>query len=229
MVTDGRCRAGMVPEGRGAVPGSRRILTSVVMSVATIATMPTRCAWVPPNDELYVTYHDLEWGAPLHDERRLFELLCLEGAQAGLSWRTILARRDGYRAVFDRFDPDVLAAWDDGRVEAALLDARIVRNRLKVNAVRENARAVVALHAAGTTLDRFLWDFVGSEPVQNRWETLAETPVSTPEAETMSRTLKRLGFRFVGPTICYAFMEAAGLVNDHTADCFRYDEVRSGA
>ena len=187
--------------------------------------MPTRCAWVPEGDELYAAYHDLEWGAPLHDERRLFELLCLEGAQAGLSWRTILARRDGYRAVFDGFDADALAGWDDERVAAALLDARIVRNRLKVNAVRENARAVVALHAAGTTIDRFLWDFVGGAAIQNGRQTPAEVPVTTPAADAMSRALKRLGLRFVGPTICYAFMQAAGLVNDHTTDCFRYGEV----
>jgi DNA-3-methyladenine glycosylase I len=180
---------------------------------------------VPPNDELYIAYHDLEWGKPLHDERRLFELLCLEGAQAGLSWRTILARRDGYRAVFDGFDADALAAWDEGRVEAALLDARIVRNRLKVNAVRENARAAVALYAAGTTLDRVLWDFVGGEPVRTAWADSGQIPVTTPVADAMSRALKKLSFRFVGPTICYAFMEAAGLVNDHTTDCFRYSEV----
>ena len=189
--------------------------------------MPTRCAWVPPDDELYLAYHDLEWGVPLHDERRLFELLCLEGAQAGLSWRTILARRDGYRAVFDGFDPDKLAGWNDERVAAALLDARIVRNRLKVNAVREGARAVVALHTAGTTLDRVLWDFLGGAPVQNAWVESGQIPVSTPVADEMSRTLKKLGFRFVGPTICYAFMQSAGLVNDHTADCFRYRELRT--
>ena len=189
--------------------------------------MPTRCAWVPPDDELYLAYHDLEWGVPLHDERRLFELLCLEGAQAGLSWRTILARRDGYRAVFDGFDPDKLAGWNDERVAAALLDARIVRNRLKVNAVRENARAVVALHAAGTTLDRFLWDFVGGEPRENAWSSSSEIPAITPLAETMSIALRSLGFRFVGPTICYAFMQSAGLVNDHLTDCFRYGEVRT--
>jgi DNA-3-methyladenine glycosylase I len=190
--------------------------------------MPVRCAWVPPGDELYVAYHDLEWGMPLRDERGLFELLCLEGAQAGLSWRTILTRREGYRAVFDGFDPDRLASWDDGRIAAALADARIVRNRLKVNAVREGARALLRLHADGTTLERTLWDVVGGAPIVNSWQTLAEIPASTPEAATMSRTLNRLGFRFVGPTICYAFMQAAGLVNDHTTDCFRYAEVPNG-
>jgi DNA-3-methyladenine glycosylase I len=187
--------------------------------------MTVRCAWVPPDDELYVAYHDLEWGVPLRDERQLFELLCLEGAQAGLSWRTILARRDGYRSVFAGFDPARVAAFDDARLEAALLDPRIVRNRLKVYATRDNARAVLGLRERGTTLTRVLWDVVGGWPIVNRWESTAQIPVSTPEAETMSRLLRERGFRFVGPTICYAFMQAAGLVNDHTVDCFRYCEV----
>ena len=186
--------------------------------------MTVRCKWVRPDDELYVAYHDVEWGVPLHDERRLFELLCLEGAQAGLSWRTILARREGYRAVFDGFDPAKLAAFDDDRLEAILLDPRIIRNRLKVFATRDNARATVALRSQGG-LPAILWDAVGGTPIQNRWQTLAEVPVSTAEAETMSRTLRKLGFRFVGPTICYAFMQAAGLVNDHTVDCFRHREL----
>jgi DNA-3-methyladenine glycosylase I len=186
--------------------------------------MPARCGWVPEGDELYVAYHDLEWGVPLHDERALFELLCLEGAQAGLSWRTILARRDGYRAVFAGFDPDAVAAFDDSRLEAILADTRIVRNRLKVYAARDNARAVLCLRAE-TTLDGLLWDVVGGTPKVNRWETLGQVPANTPEAETMSRNLRRLGFRFVGPTICYAFMQAAGLVNDHEVRCFRHAEV----
>jgi DNA-3-methyladenine glycosylase I len=183
-----------------------------------------RCGWVSPDDELYVAYHDREWGVPLHDERPLFELLCLEGAQAGLSWRTILARRDGYRAAFEGFDPDRLAQLDDDRLEAILLDPRIVRNRLKVFSVRDNARAVVRLRDEGG-LARLLWGVVGSQPVQNRWQNLSQVPVSTPQAETMSRGLRKRGFRFVGPTICYAFMQAAGLVNDHTEDCFRYGEI----
>ena len=186
--------------------------------------MSTRCAWVPPDDELYIAYHDLEWGLPLHDERALFELLCLEGAQAGLSWRTILARRDGYRAVFAGFSPDEVAAFDDDRLEAALGDTRIIRNRRKVYGTRENARAVLRLRESGG-LNEFLWSFVGGRPRENAWSSLAEVPTSTPEAEAMSRALKRLGFRFVGPTICYAFMEAAGLVNDHTTDCFRYRDA----
>jgi DNA-3-methyladenine glycosylase I len=190
--------------------------------------MIVRCEWVRPADELYVAYHDREWGVPLKEERPLFELLCLEGAQAGLAWRTILARRDGYRAVFAEFDPDRLARFDDDRLEAILQDPRIIRNRLKVFATRDNARATLALRRQGG-LPAILWDVVGGAPIQNRWQTLAEIPVSTPEAETMSRTLRKLGFRFVGPTICYAFMQAAGLVNDHTLDCFRYEDVARAA
>ena len=190
--------------------------------------MIVRCGWVDPSDELYVAYHDREWGVPLYDERRLFELLCLEGAQAGLSWRTILARRDGYRAVFESFDPDVLARFDDDRLAAILQDPRIVRNRLKVFAVRDNARATLELRGE-TGLAGLLWDIVGGEPVQNRWQDMSQVPVTTPQAEEMSRRLRACGFRFVGPTICYAFMQAAGLVNDHVVDCFRYGEVLEGA
>jgi DNA-3-methyladenine glycosylase I len=190
--------------------------------------MVTRCEWVPAGDELYVAYHDREWGVPVHDERALFELLTLEGAQAGLSWRTILARREGYRAVFAGFDPDVIAGWDDSQVAAALADARIIRNRLKVHSTRDNARAVVRLHEQGDDLSWLLWRLVGGRPIVNEWETLGQIPASTPEAEAMSRTLRKLGFRFVGPTICYAFMQSAGLVNDHVVGCFRYGEVGGG-
>lgn len=190
--------------------------------------MVVRCGWVSADDELYVAYHDREWGAPLYDERALFELLCLEGAQAGLSWRTILSRREGYRAVFAGFDPDLVAQFVDDRLEAILLDTRIIRNRLKVFATRDNARATVQLREEGG-LSRLLWDVVGGRPIQNRWQDLGQVPVSTPEAEAMSRTLRKLGFRFVGPTICYAFMQAAGLVNDHVVGCFRHEEVGRSA
>jgi DNA-3-methyladenine glycosylase I len=186
--------------------------------------MIVRCEWVRPDDELYVAYHDREWGLPIREEQPLFELLCLEGAQAGLSWRTILARRDGYRAVFAGFDPDRLAEFDDDRLEAALRDPRIIRNRLKVFAARDNARAAVRL-SGDAGLSRLLWDVVGGRPIQNRWKTPADIPTVTPEAEAMSRRLRACGFRFVGPTICYALMEAAGLVNDHVVSCFRYGEV----
>jgi DNA-3-methyladenine glycosylase I len=187
--------------------------------------MVPRCDWVPAGDDLYVAYHDREWGVPVHDERALFGLLCLEGAQAGLSWRTILARRDGYRAVFEGFDPDAVAAFDDDRLETILLDARVIRNRLKVFATRDNARAVLRLREGGADLDHLLWDVVGGRPIVNAWETFGQVPAVSREAETMSRTLRKLGFRFVGPTICYAFMQSAGLVNDHTVGCFRYREM----
>jgi len=198
------------------------------MAGRTGAAAIVRCDWVSPDDELYVGYHDREWGVPLYDERALFELLCLEGAQAGLSWRTILARRDGYRAVFEGFDPDRVAGFDDDRLEAILQDPRIIRNRLKVFATRDNARATIDLRHEGG-LSRLLWDVVGGKPIQNRWQSLDQTPVSTPESEAMSRMLRKRGFRFVGPTICYAFMQAAGLVDDHVVGCFRYGEVMEGA
>ena len=187
--------------------------------------MVTRCEWVPAGDEVYVAYHDLEWGVPIRDERALFELLTLEGAQAGLSWRTILGRREGYRAVFAGFDPEAVAGWDDSQVAAALADTRIVRNRLKVYSTRDNARAVVRLREAGDDLGRVLWDVVDGRPLVNAWETVGQVPASTPEAAAMSRTLRGLGFRFVGPTICYALMQSAGLVDDHVVSCFRYGQA----
>ena len=191
---------------------------------------PSRCPWVPAGDDLYAAYHDTEWGVPVRDERQLFELLCLEGAQAGLSWRTILARRDGYRAVFADFDVEQVAAFDDVRLEAARQDPRIIRNRLKIHSVRGNARAVLRLRDAGTPLPELLWEVVGRKTIVNRWQTLSEIPTVTAEAGKMSRLLKARGFCFVGPTICYAFMQSAGLVNDHTIDCFRHPEVgRPGA
>jgi DNA-3-methyladenine glycosylase I len=187
-----------------------------------------RCDWVPAGDELYVHYHDEEWGVPVRDERRLFEMLCLEGAQAGLSWRTILGRRESYRDVFAGFDPHVVARFTDERLAAILRDERIVRNRLKVSAVRENARAVLGLGDTEGGLNELLWSFVGGAPVDRRVRGTADVPPFTPEAEAMSKALRKLGFRFVGPTICYAFMQAVGMVNDHLLDCFRHDEVGGG-
>jgi DNA-3-methyladenine glycosylase I len=178
----------------------------------------TRCAWVPEADPLYVAYHDEEWGVPTHDERRLFEMLVLEGAQAGLSWSTILRKREGYRRAFAGFDAERVARFGDGDVERLMGDAGIVRNRLKIDAAIANARAV--LEAGG--LDELVWSFVGGEPLVNGWRTIAEIPAETTESKAMSKELKRRGFRFVGPTICYAFMQACGLVDDHTVDCFRY-------
>jgi DNA-3-methyladenine glycosylase I len=184
--------------------------------------VPVRCAWVPEGDPLYLSYHDDEWGVPLHGERELFELLTLEGAQAGLSWSTILKKRDGYRAAFKGFDPDRVARFTDRDVERLLADPGIVRNRLKVESTIANARAVVALDGG---FDELLWSFVGGAPKVNAWKTLGELPAETTESKAMSKELKRRGFRFVGPTVCYAFMQAAGLVNDHTLDCFRYRDL----
>jgi len=189
-----------------------------------------RCAWAG-SDPLYLEYHDTEWGVPHHDDRALFELLTLEGAQAGLSWITILRKREQYRRAFDNFDAEQVARYGKRRVDRLLRDPGIVRNRLKVEAAVCNARSVLRLREEFGTLDRYLWSFVGARPIQNRWRSLAEIPAETDISRTMSKDLLRRGFRFVGPTICYAFMQAAGLVNDHTIDCFRHREIqqRQGA
>jgi DNA-3-methyladenine glycosylase I len=183
-----------------------------------------RCGWASA-DPLYRAYHDREWGVPLHDDRRLFELLCLEGAQAGLAWITILRKRAGYRRAFDRFDPRKVAGYRAPKVRSLLADPGIVRNRLKVLGTIRNARAFLALRTELGTFDRFVWQFVGGAPRQNAWRSLKEVPARTPESDALSRALGQRGFTFVGSTICYAFMQAAGLVNDHTVDCFRYPEL----
>jgi len=180
-----------------------------------------RCAWVPEGDPLYVAYHDEEWGVPSHDERHLFEMLVLEGAQAGLSWSTILRKRENYRRAFADWDIEKVARFDERDVERLMGDAGVVRNRLKIESAIANARAALELGS----LDELLWSFVGGKPLMNSWKTLAQLPAETAESKTMSKELKRRGFRFVGPTVCYAFMQACGLVNDHTIDCFRYSEV----
>jgi DNA-3-methyladenine glycosylase I len=181
----------------------------------------TRCAWVPLQDSLYVAYHDDEWGVPSHDERHLFELLTLEGAQAGLSWSTILHKRDGYRSAFADFDADAVALFDKRDVERLLGDARIVRNRLKVESTVNNAQRLLELRGDLGGFDEYVWSFVGGAPVVGSWRTVSEIPAETPVSRALSKDLKRRGFRFVGPTVCYAFMQAAGLVDDHTLDCFR--------
>ena len=185
-----------------------------------------RCEWVGdrPLDDVMVRYHDQEWGIPLHDDRALFELLTLEGAQAGLSWQTVLNRREGYRRAFDNFDIARVAAYGEPDVARLLADAGIIRNRAKVNATIGNARGVLALQEEIGSLDAYLWAFVAGEPVRNHFESLSQLPAKTPQSEAMSKDLLRRGFRFVGPTICYAFMQAAGLVNDHVTSCFRYSE-----
>ena len=171
-----------------------------------------------------VAYHDEDWGVPLHDEHRLFEMLCLEGAQAGLSWSAILRRRDGYRDVYEGFDPERIAAYDDARQAQLIEDVRIIRNRAKVRAFRDNARAVLRLRETDGSLDSYLWDFVDGQPILNRFESLAQIPAQTSLAERMSRDLKKRGFGFVGPVIVYAYMQSIGLVNDHTIDCFRHPD-----
>jgi DNA-3-methyladenine glycosylase I len=186
-----------------------------------------RCAWVPEGDELYSAYHDEEWGVPLRDDRALYELLTLEGAQAGLSWSTILRKREGYRRAFAGFDPATVAGFDGARVEALLQDPGIVRNRLKVESTVENARRVLEAQEEPGGFAGLVWDFVDGEPLVGGWKTLAELPAETAVSRAMSKELKRRGFRFVGPTVCYAFMQAAGLVNDHTVGCFRYRELTS--
>jgi DNA-3-methyladenine glycosylase I len=184
----------------------------------------SRCAWVPERDPLYVAYHDAEWGVPSHDERHLFEMLVLEGAQAGLSWSTILRKRENYRKAFAGFDVAKVARFGERDVERLMGDAGIVRNRLKIESALANAHAATEVG----DLDGLLWSFVGGKPVQNAWKTIQEIPAETTESKAMSKELKRRGFRFVGPTICYSLMQACGLVNDHTVDCFRYREVAKG-
>jgi DNA-3-methyladenine glycosylase I len=184
-----------------------------------------RCGWGAGPDPLYRAYHDLEWGVPVRDERRLFELLVLEGAQAGLSWSTILHRRDGYRRAFADFEPQRVAAFRDADVARLLADPGIVRNRAKVSAAIGNARAVLALHEAGSSLVAHLWSFVDGRPVANAWTEVQDIPAETDISRAMSVDLRARGFRFVGPTICYALMQSAGLVNDHVTACFRREQV----
>lgn len=186
--------------------------------------MTSRCAWAG-NDPLYVAYHDEEWGVPLFDDARLFELLLLESAQAGLSWITVLRRREGYRAAFDGFDAERIARYDDAKVADLLADSRIIRNRAKVAAAIGNARAYLDLRERSGSFAAYLWRHVEGRSLQNAWRSLAEVPASTPASTAMSKDLSKLGFKFVGPTICYALMQSAGMVNDHVADCFRHREV----
>ncbi len=187
-------------------------------------TQPTRCWWCG-DDPLYQKYHDEEWGAALHDERRLFEMLCLEGAQAGLSWITILKKRDNYRAAFDHFDAAKMARYDDAKIAELLGNPGIVRNKLKVHGFVKNARAYLELRNSGTTFDRYLWDYMDGKPLQNSWKSLIQVPANTPLSDRLAKDLKKKGFTFVGSTICYAFMQATGMIQDHTTDCYRYREL----
>jgi len=183
--------------------------------------LPTkRCAWA--SGEAAIRYHDEEWGVPVHDDRTLFEFLILEGAQAGLSWNTILNKRENYRKAFDGFDPERVARYDRRKISQLLRDPGIVRNRLKINAAVENAKAFLRLQKEFGSFDRYIWQFVGGQPRVNRRKLLRQVPARTAESDAMSKDLKRRGFRFVGSTICYAFMQAVGMVDDHVVDCFRY-------
>ncbi len=187
--------------------------------------MKQRCSWCE-GDEQYERYHDEEWGVPIYDDRELFEMLNLEGAQAGLSWITVLRKREHYQKVFDGFDPQKIAAYDQAKREALLADPGIIRNKLKVNAFIVNAQLYLDMQAAAESsgepsFSEFLWSFVGGKPIVNQYETLKEIPANTPESDAMSKALKKKGFKFVGSTICYAFMQAAGLVDDHVQSCFR--------
>jgi DNA-3-methyladenine glycosylase I len=185
----------------------------------------TRCAWARAGDDVGLAYHDEEWGAPLHDDVRLFEMLTLEGAQAGLAWSTILRKRDGYRAAFAGFDPDVVATFDEETIERLVADPAIVRHRGKVSSTVHNAARVVEIRSSLGSLDAFLWALAGDAPIVNRFDSLDEVPAETSESRAISRELKRRGFRFVGPTTVYAFMQAVGMVNDHVRTCFRWAEL----
>ncbi len=184
-----------------------------------------RCGWVNPDDPYYVEYHDNEWGVPVHDDRRLYEMLVLEGAQAGLNWRTILLKREGYRRAFAGFDPKKVASFDRKMVKKLLENPEIIRNRLKVESTITNAKALLSVQMEFGSFDAYIWSFVEGRPIRNKWRSLSQIPAATPEAKRMSADLIKRGFRFVGPTICYAFMQAVGMVNDHVVDCYRHDEI----
>lgn len=186
-------------------------------------SMTNRCGWCG-DDPLYIAYHDEEWGNPVHDERKLFEMLILEGMQAGLSWITVLRKRENFREAFDNFEPEIVAQYDEEKIEALLQNAGIIRNRLKVRSAVTNAQAFLEIQKEYGSFDAFIWRFVGGEPMINHWHTLEEIPPETGPARMMSKSLKKHGFKFVGPTICYAFMQACGMVNDHLIGCFRHPE-----
>jgi DNA-3-methyladenine glycosylase I len=188
------------------------------------ADAESRCWWCG-DDELYQQYHDHEWGVPVHDERDLFEFLCLEGAQAGLSWITILRKRENYRRLFDNFDAQKIARYDQTRIDSLLLDAGIIRNKLKVNGFVKNATAYLNMLDQGLTLESYLWDYVDGQPIQNNWSGVEQVPANTALSDAMAKDLKKRGFTFVGSTICYAFMQAAGLINDHVQTCYRHQQL----
>ncbi|MGH9857962.1 MAG: DNA-3-methyladenine glycosylase I [Acidobacteriota bacterium] len=186
--------------------------------------MKTRCEW-STSDPIYIQYHDEEWGVPVHDDRKLFEFLILDGAQAGLSWLLILKKRENYRKAFNSFDARKIASYDEKKIHALLNDPGIVRNRLKIQSAIDNAKGFLAVQKEFGTFDKFIWQFTGGTTIKNSWKIMKQVPAKTAESDAMSKELKRRGFRFVGSTICYAFMQAAGMVNDHVVTCFRYKQV----
>ncbi len=190
-------------------------------------TEKKRCPWCG-TDPLYMDYHDNEWGTPLYDNQKLFEFLILEGAQAGLSWITVLRKRENYRQAFDNFNPDKIARYSDAKKAKLLLNEGIIRNRLKLDSAIKNAQAYLAMQKSGEDFSEFLWSFVGGKPKQNKWESMSQVPASTPESDAMSKALKQKGFNFVGSTICYAFMQATGMVNDHIIACYRHKLCKAG-
>jgi DNA-3-methyladenine glycosylase I len=183
-----------------------------------------RCDW-STDDQIYIEYHDKEWGVPVYDDGKLFEMLILEGAQAGLSWITILKRRDGYRRAYDDFDPIKMGKWDSDKIAELLNNSNIIRNKLKINAAKSNAQAFLKVTKKYGSFSSFIWSFVNGVPMNHSWKSLTEIPASTKESERMSKALRENGFKFVGPTICYAFMQAVGMVNDHIVTCFRHKEI----
>ena len=183
-----------------------------------------RCAWAEGGNELYIQYHDREWGVPVHEDRKQFEFLILEGAQAGLSWSTVLNKREGYRKAFANFDPVKVARFSEKKIETLIQNPSIIRNRLKITSAVSNARAFLAIQKEYGSFDTYIWAFVGGKPLQNRWKTMAEVPATSPESDALSKDLKQRGLKFVGSTIMYAHLQAAGLVNDHLLSCFRYRE-----
>jgi DNA-3-methyladenine glycosylase I len=202
--------------------GARRLIAPTPMTRKKSATN-IRCHWA--TSPLMIEYHDKEWGVPVHDDRVLFEFLILEGAQAGLSWETILNKRENYRRAFDRFDAAKIARYDGKKVRSLMADAGIVRNKLKIASTISNAKAFLEIQKEFGSFDRYIWQFVGGKPRINRWKSSQRLPALTPESDAMSKDLKKRGFRFVGSTICYAFMQATGIVNDHTADCNRHGDA----
>ncbi len=184
-----------------------------------------RCSWPTAGDKLYEDYHDLEWGVPIYDDRKIFEFLVLESAQAGLSWRTVLYKRENYRKAFAGFDPVKVAQFTPKDVEKLMQNAGIIRNRMKIEAAVNNAKRFLEVKKEFGTFSKYIWEFVGGKPIQNKWKTIKDLPAVTPEAETLAKDLKKRGFKFLGPTVIYAHMQATGMVNDHSVDCFRYKEV----